>query len=67
LETLLQRLAEEKERETHRYFNSLAGNVIPSDQMDEQQQPVGGARGGVDRSPIETVFTLNLRESLLSF
>jgi len=64
LETLLQRLAEEKERETHRYFNSLAGNAIPSDQMDEQ--PVG-AGGVADRSPIETVFTLNLRESLLSF
>ena len=58
LETLLQRLAEERDREQQRYFNNLAGNAIGGDQIMMQ---------GGDRSPIETVFALNLRESLLSY
>jgi len=51
LETLLQRLQEERDREQQHYFNDLAGNGAPAQ----------------DRSPIETVFTLNLRESLLAY
>jgi hypothetical protein len=56
LETLIQKLTEEREREQQRYFNNLAGNAVG-----EQQMPMA------DRSPIETVFTLNLRESLISY
>jgi len=32
-----------------------------------QDQPLGHPQQHVDRSPIETVFTLNLRDSLLSY
>jgi hypothetical protein len=61
LEKLLEKLCEERDREQHKYFNNLAGNAglgAPD------AQP---AHVHVDKSPIETVFTLNLRDSLLSY
>lgn len=57
LETLLQRLQEERDRESQKYFQQLAGNAFDNPLPQANQ----------DRSPIETVFTLNLRESLLSY
>ena len=58
LETLLEKLNEERDKEQHRYFANLAGNA-GLDQPKNNQQ--------ADKSPIETVFALNLRESLLAY
>ena len=58
LETLLEKLNEERDKEQHRYFANLAGNA-GLDQPQNNQQ--------ADKSPIETVFALNLRESLLAY
>ena len=55
---MLQKLAEEKDKEQQRYFSDLSSNAI--NQL-ELRQP------NHNQSPIETVFMLNLRESLLSY
>ena len=61
LETLLEKLNEEREKEQHRYFANLAGNAgLDQPQNNPHQQQA-------DKSPIETVFALNLRESLLAY
>ena len=61
LETLLEKLYEERDKEQHRYFANLAGNAgLDQPQNNPHQQQA-------DKSPIETVFALNLRESLLSY
>lgn len=60
LEVLLQKLTEEKEKEQQRYFSNLANNAYGQ----KQEQ---AAVDHHDTSPIETVFSLNLRESLLSY
>mmetsp|Transcript_48376 Transcript_48376/g.35585 ORF Transcript_48376/g.35585 Transcript_48376/m.35585 type:complete len:133 (-) Transcript_48376:72-470(-) len=64
LEVLLQRLQEERDKESHRYFEQLAGNVF-----NQHDNVVFGRVGMQDegKSPIETVFALNLRESLLQY
>ena len=61
LEKLLEKLCEERDREQHKYFNNLAGNAGMGGGQPEFQAI------HIDKSPIETVFTLNLRESLLSY
>ena len=61
LETLLEKLNEERDKEQHRYFANLAGNAgLDQPKNNPHQQHA-------DKSPIETVFALNLRESLLSY
>ena len=61
LETLLEKLNEERDKEQHRYFANLAGNAgLDQPQNNPHQQQA-------EKSPIETVFALNLRESLLAY
>jgi hypothetical protein len=59
LETLLQKLTEERDKEQQRYFNNVANNAFIQQNMDPALNP--------ESSPIETVFMLNLRESLLAY
>ena len=66
LETLLYQLNQKKEEETQRYFDQLAGNAIKEEanKMDEEMKQ-DNKQG--QKLMIETIFTNNLKESLLKF
>jgi hypothetical protein len=55
----LQKLSDEREKESHRYFNNLAGDAIIDNPVVHNDQHFA--------SPIETVFQLNLREPLFAY
>eukprot|EP00347_Sterkiella_histriomuscorum_P020014 403339430 len=69
LEVLLQKLTEERDSEQQRYFNDLANNAIHQLDMKREGSQNNDyiQREKQDQSPIETVFMMNLRESLLSY
>lgn len=58
-------MLEAKEAETKAYYDGLAGKAFRQEQDNLNPNDRDGQRQG--SNPLETIFTLNLRESLLSF